>query len=167
MRGQTFAIDRDAAIHFIHAAVATPSVTRFLMVSYLASRRKQPAWWSDAEWAAAEDVNNRVLPRYYQAKIAADEELYKVAKQREGFVAINLRPGTLTLEAAGGVELGRTKGSRGNASRESVARTADALLASEGLGNVWLDLLDGDEPIDKAVERVVRDGVDAAEGESL
>lgn len=137
------------------------------MVSYLASRRKQPAWWSDAEWAAAEDVNNRILPRYYQAKIAADEALYRAAKQREGFVAINLRPGTLTLEPAGGVELGRTKGSRGNVSRESVAQVADALLASEGLGNVWLDLLGGNEPIDEAVERVVRDGVDAAEGESL
>ena len=165
---QTYAIDRDAAIHFIRAAAATPRVTRFLMVSYLASRRTKPAWWSDEDWAAAEDLNSRVLPHYYRAKLAADEALYAASKERgSSFVGINLRPGTLTLEPAGKVELGKTKHSRGNVSRESVARVADLLLASDGVKNSWLDLLDGDEEPAQAVERVIRDGVDAAEGESV
>ena len=160
-------IDRDAAIHFIRAAVATPSVTRFLMISYLASRRRKPAWWSDDDWASAEEVN-RALATYYQAKLAADEALYSASKKRgAGFAAINLRPGSLTMEPAGKVELGRTKHSKGDVSRESVARVADALLASEGVGNVWLDLLDGEEEVDEAVGRVVRDGVNAAEGEEI
>jgi hypothetical protein len=138
------------------------------MVSYLGSRRAKPAWWSDDAWAATEDVNARILPHYYQAKLAADEVLYNVSKERgTAFVGINLRPGTLTLEPAGRVELGKTKGSRGVVSRETVARVADLLLAAEGVKNTWLDLLDGEEEMGKAVERVVRDGVNAAEGEDI
>jgi hypothetical protein len=138
------------------------------MVSYLGSRRNKPAWWSDEAWAAAVDVNTRVLPHYYRAKLAADEVLYSVSKERgSGFVGINLRPGTLTLEPAGRVELGKTEHSRGTISRESVARVADLLLASEGVKNTWLDLLDGEEEMEDAVARVVRDGVDAAEGEEI
>src|SRR5690606_31375254 len=101
-----------------------------------------------------------VLPHYYRAKLAADEVLYSVSKQKgDAFVGINLRPGTLTFEPAGRVELGKTVNSRGNVSRATVARVADLLLASEGIKNTWLDLLDGDEDAEAAVERVVRDGV--------
>ncbi|KAK4154003.1 hypothetical protein C8A00DRAFT_14862 [Chaetomidium leptoderma] len=163
---RTYAIDRDAATYFIRAAAATPTITRFLMVSYLGSRRSKPAWWSDDAWAAAEHINNEVLPHYYRAKVAADEVLYAVSKERgSGFVGINLRPGTLTLEPAGRVELGKTRQSTGSVSRESVARVADLLLATDGVKNTWLDLLDGEEETEKAVERVVKDGVNAAEGE--
>lgn len=138
------------------------------MISYLASRRSKPSWWSDADWAAAEDLNANILPHYYRAKLAADEALYAVSKARgSGFVGINLRPGTLTLTPAAKVELGKTKRSNGNVSRESVARVADALLASEGVKNSWVDLLDGEEGIEEAVHRVVREGVDAAEGEEV
>ncbi|KAK0714390.1 hypothetical protein B0T21DRAFT_426566 [Apiosordaria backusii] len=164
---RTYAIDRDAAIHFIHASASIPSITRFLMVSYLASRRAKPSWWSDEEWKAAEHVNNEVLPTYYKAKIAADEELYRVSRGSKSLVGINLRPGTLTLEPAGKVELGKTKGSRGDVGRETVAVVADKLLAKEGVRNSWIDLLDGEEDVDEAVERVVREGVDAAEGEPV
>lgn len=138
------------------------------MVSYLASRRSRPAWWSEEAWAAAQHLNEKVLPHYYRAKLAADEVLYSVSKQKgDAFVGINLRPGTLTFEPAGRVELGKTVNSRGNVSRATVARVADLLLASEGIKNTWLDLLDGDEDAEAAVERVVRDGVNAAEGEDV
>ncbi|KAL2144890.1 hypothetical protein VTI28DRAFT_8351 [Corynascus sepedonium] len=166
---RTYAIDRDAAIHFIRAAAAAPHVTRFLMVSYLASRRARPAWWSDDAWAAARHVNEQILPHYYRAKLAADEALYTASKEKGdgSFVGINLRPGTLTLEPAGRVELGKTVQSRGNVSRATVARVADLLLASEGIKNTWLDLLDGEEDAEVAVERVVKEGVNAAEGEDV
>ncbi|OIW28142.1 NAD dependent epimerase/dehydratase, partial [Coniochaeta ligniaria NRRL 30616] len=163
---RTFAVDRDAAIHFINAAVATPSITKFLMVSYLISRRAKPSWWSDESWQLALDTNKNALPTYYQAKIAADEALHKAAKKRgSDFAAINLRPGTLTTEPAGKVELGKTKSSMGNASRESVAQVAALLLQTEGVKTSWLDLLDGEEDQAEAVERVVREGIDATEGE--
>lgn len=165
---QTFAIDRDAAIHFIRASANHPSITRFLMVSYVASRRTKPTWWDDEAWASAQKVNNEILPNYYKAKIAADEVLYtESAKRGSDFIGINLRPGTLTEEPAGGVELGKTKTSRGNSSREGVAQTAAKLLEVEGIKNSWIDQLDGPEEIGAAVERVVRESVDAAEGEEI
>ena len=163
---RTNAIDRDAAVHFIHAAAATPSITRFLLVSYLGARREQSSWWSDAAWAAAQK-GNESLGAYYAAKLEADEELFRAGRQRNDFVAIDLRPGTLTTDPAGKVELGRTKDARGKVSREAVAKVADGLLAAEGVKSGWLDLLDGDEEVDTAVDRVVKEGVDASEGEPV
>lgn len=65
--------------------------------------------------------------------------------------------------------LGKTPGiaMKAGISRESVAKTASALLAAEGVKNTWLDLLDGDEDIETAAQRVVREGVDTAEGEAI
>lgn len=138
------------------------------MVSYLASRRSKPTWWDEESWANALKINNEVLPNYFQAKIAADEVLYQEsAKRGKDFVGINLRPGTLTEDPAGGVELGKTATSRGKSSREGVAQTAAALLEAEGIKNSWIDQLDGQEEIGAAVERIVRDGVDACEGEDI
>lgn len=111
-------------------------------------------------------MNNKILPTYYQAKIAADEALHTAAKKRgPGFAGINLRPGSLTDEPAGKVELGKTKSSRGDASRESVAQVAALLLQSREIKTSWVDLLDGEEDPSEAVERVVREGIDATEGE--
>ncbi|KAM7207942.1 hypothetical protein V8F20_001736 [Naviculisporaceae sp. PSN 640] len=166
---RTFAIDRDAAIHLIRAAAEESSgVRRFLLISYLGSRKTKPAWWSEESWEEMKKVNEGVLKNYYEAKVAADEVLYEVGRKRgNGFVGIDLRPGTLVDEKAGKVELGKTKKSGGNVSRESVAKVADQLLASSEIGNVWLDLLDGEEDIDSAVGKVVRDKVDCAEGEQV
>ncbi|KAK7745519.1 hypothetical protein SLS53_003019 [Cytospora paraplurivora] len=165
---RTYAIDRDAAIHFIRASANSPNITRFLIISYLASRRAKPSWWDDGEWKNAEEVNYKTLPDYYQAKIAADEVLYEEsAKRGKDFVGINLRPGFLTTEPAGKIELGKTKTSRGNTSRATVAEVAAALLEAEGVKNSWIDLLDGEEDINSAVQRVVKEGVDAAEGEKI
>lgn len=138
------------------------------MVSYLASRRAKPSWWNDESWASALEVNNKILPTYYLAKIAADEVLYQESARRgQAFVGINLRPGTLTAEPTGGVELGKTATSRGSSSREAVAQVAAALLEAEGAKNAWVDMLDGKEEVGAAVERVVREGVDACEGEEI
>lgn len=49
-------------------------------------------------------------------------------------------------------------------SREDVARTAVELLDKGANG--WFDLLEGEE-IKEALERVVREGVNAVEGESM
>jgi hypothetical protein len=47
-----------------------------------------------------------------------------------------------------------------------VAEVAARLLEIEGARG-WFDLLEGNEDVGKAVERVVRDEVDCREGESL
>jgi hypothetical protein len=94
---------------YISASLSTPTIIKFLMVSYIASRRGYPSWWNDEDRAAANKVNTEILPAYYQAKVAADEHLAALAHNRgKGFQAINLRPGTLKDGAATGkVNLGK------------------------------------------------------------
>jgi hypothetical protein len=52
------------------------------MVSYIASRKNRPPWWSDEDWQAAQRVNTEVLPHYFKAKVEADEHLAALAKKR-------------------------------------------------------------------------------------
>lgn len=82
-------------------------------------------------------------------------------------MGIDLRPGALTEKPKGNVTLGKNKNVKGEVSRETVAYVADALLAADGVKSGWVDLLQGDDDIDEAVAAVVRDGVDAAEGEDI
>ncbi|KAL8393267.1 hypothetical protein RB595_003160 [Gaeumannomyces hyphopodioides] len=172
---RAFTIDRDAAIHFIKASAATPSVKRFVMVSHLGSRRRKPAWWSDDDWRACRHLAEVALPRYYEAKLAADEVLHRegrrAGRQRD-FVAVCLCPGTLTDQPAGPVDLGRTATATGGVSRASVAEVAAALLELDdeqagGVQNSWLDLLEGGEDVRVAVARVARERVDAAPGDPV
>ncbi|CAF3519749.1 hypothetical protein SNK03_009652 [Fusarium graminearum] len=167
---RTFKVDRDAAVHLIEAAASVPSITKFLLISYLGSRRAGAPWWPAGEWDDFhEKVNNGALANYYKAKIEADDVLYKVSKKSPSLVGINLRPGTLNDKPATKVELGKTKhiSSPDGISREAVAEVASHLLAADGVKNGWYDLLDGDEDIPAAVDRVVKEGVDAAQGEAI
>ncbi|KAK6535540.1 hypothetical protein TWF694_001994 [Orbilia ellipsospora] len=166
---RTFAIDRDSCRYYIDAAASHPSVKKFLLVSYIASRRGVPPWWSEEDVKSAEHVNSKILANYFKAKVDADEYLLARAKAaRESgkeFFDICLRPGTLTDDDGGnGVLLGKTS-SRGDVSRTDVARVASALLDTEYKG--WLDMLKGNESVEDAVSRVVKDKVDCVEGEDL
>lgn len=143
-------------------------MTRFLLVSYNGSRRAAAPWWPTSEWDEYnKTVNNGVLATYHKAKIAADEALYETSKKSSTLAGICLRPGTLSSEPAGKVTLGKIGHVKGNVPRESVAQVADALLAADGVKNSWIDLLSGDEEVSEAVERVVREGVNTAEGEAI
>lgn len=156
------------------ASFASPGVSKFLMVSYLGSRRKQPSWMPDDQWAGIVKTNTEVLPTYAQAKQEADEYMTALAAQRKresgptrSFQAINLRPGLLTDQpATRKVELGITPKGRGSVTREDVAIVADMLLGradTEG----WIDLVNGEEGVEGAVERVAREKVDAVVGEDV
>jgi hypothetical protein len=135
------------------------------MVSFIGSRLNKPAWWDDATWETEVTGSRQKLQRYYEAKVAADEVLYTESKKRRDFVGICLRPGLLTEEPAGNVTLGKLPKARGTSSRASVAQLAALLLDNQGVKNCWLDMLDGDEKPEAAVERCVQDGVNCAEGE--
>lgn len=136
------------------------------MVSYSGSRYQAAPWWNAEEWDKFHrEVNNGILARYYRAKIAADEVLYKASAASKTLVGINLRPATLTEDPAGPVALGKNKQVMGKVSRESVAKVAAALLNTSEIQNTWLDLMDGDEDVEQAVERVSREQVNCAEGE--
>lgn len=141
------------------------------MVSYLGSRRTQPTWMPDSEWAGVVKTNTEILPTYAKAKMEADEYMTALAAQRKHdprpFQAINLRPGILKDDpATRKVELGMTPKGRGSVTREDVAIVADQLLVradTEG----WIDLVNGDEEVEEAVERVAREKVDAVQGEDV
>lgn len=177
MDWQTYAIDRDAAIAFTKASIHTQSIKKFLTVSYLASRRGRPSWWSDKDWEAAQKTNNEVLPTYYKAKLAADEVLTVLANERyddeakksvpsnERFSAISLRPGTLTDEKAGGVEVGKL-GVGGKTSRATTAHAIVAALETDGAKG-WIDVLDGNEDAGQAIQKLTEEGVDAVDEEDV
>ncbi|KAF2759141.1 NAD dependent epimerase/dehydratase [Pseudovirgaria hyperparasitica] len=163
---RTFAVDRDAATHYIRAAAASPGVSKFLMISYIGSRRGRAAWWSDESYKAVQEVNDGALANYHVAKLAADEVLVAAAKERGSeFAGICLRPGTLKEgSATGKILLGKTPG-RGEVRRSDVAEVAVRLLEQDGVGTRWLDLVAGDEGIDQAIARVVKEGLDCYDGE--
>ncbi|UQC74927.1 NAD dependent epimerase/dehydratase [Colletotrichum lupini] len=164
---RTFTIDRDAAIHFINAAVATPSIKKFILVSYLSSRKTKPTWWSDKAWQDALDGNKK-LYNYSLAKIAADEALWQESRKRtDGFAGISLRPGLLTEEPAGKIEFGKTKEAKGTSSRQTVAEVAALIAENDSFTTSWVDLLDGDEDPKTAVDRVAKENVDVAVGEEF
>lgn len=144
------------------------------MVSYIASRRNRPSWWTDGDWESAQKVNTEVLKNYFEAKVEADEFLVAQAEKRRRrggdnttpFQYIDLRPGSLTDDPmTGRVLLGKTPAS-GKVTREDVAQVAVRLL-ERGDTNGYYDLLNGEEAIDEAVERVVREGWNSLEGEDL
>lgn len=146
------------------------------MISFLTSRVAKPAWWSQQTFDDGMAAIKKALPKYYEAKVAADEVLYResVAHKGRGFAGICLRPGTLTDGGSGSekVRLGKIPVSGGNVDRASVAAVTDELLARDGVKSCWLDLVEGGkgageegEEVAAAVERCVREGVDCVEGE--
>lgn len=111
-----------------------------------------------------QEANAGALKNYYEAKLAADECLTEVSAQRgKGWQGICLRPGTLTDEEGGKVSLGKTK-ARGKVGRGDVAAVTAAILEREDVKG-WIDLLEGEEEIERAVERVGREEVDCRDGE--
>lgn len=111
-------------------------------------------------------MNTQIMPAYYKAKLAADETLTVLGKEREGFGYVVLRPGGLSDEQeTGKVQFGRTE-AKGMVTRGDVAEVGVRLLEREGVKG-WYDLLGGDEGAEEAVERVLKDGVDSMEGEDL
>ncbi|KAI4706040.1 hypothetical protein J4E81_000925 [Alternaria sp. BMP 2799] len=173
----TFAVDRDAAIAFTKASIHTPSIKKFLTVSYLSSRRGRAPWWNDEDWKVAQKVNTEILPNYFKAKVAADEVLtilshHRVAQEEKDgvpadqrFCGISLRPGTLTEEPAGKVKMGKI-GAGGKTSRATVAESVVGVLEMDGVRG-WVDVIDGDEEIVEAVKSYVKEEQDAIEGEDL
>jgi len=165
----TYAIDRDAATCFIKAAVNTPSVSKFLLVSALNGRRHKADWWSDEAYASVRKINEEVMPDYYKAKLAADDALTVLGEQRREkdgkFQYIVLRPGALTDgEETGKVSLGKAE-PRTSVSRADVAGVAAELL--DGEANGWFDLVEGKDGVKEAVQKVIKEGVDSRDGESF
>lgn len=164
---RTYTIDQDAAKYFIASSFATPSVTKFLLISHLGSRKVKPAWLPEEGWKRTQWLWSEGLPDYCKAKYEADQyqtALAAITKQREPsrkFQSISLRPGHLIDDpATGKVAMGHVAATEGSVAREDVAIVADRLLARDDTEG-WFDLLGGEEPIDEAVERVAKGKIDS------
>jgi uncharacterized protein YbjT (DUF2867 family) len=130
---RTYAVDRDAAIRVIDAAVRA-GVKRFVMVSYFGAGPGHGVPQGDPFFP------------YAQAKAAADAHLR--ASDLNWTV---LGPGRLTLDAATGrIELGEGKG---EVSRADVALVVAAALADDSTIGRTLDFNNGDVPIAEALAR--------------
>jgi len=163
---RTNAIDKEACIHFIRSSISTPTITKFLLVSALSIRRNRAAWFDDESYALVQKVNTEIMPAYYKAKLAADDVLTVLGEERKGFGYIDLRPGGLNDEPESGkVVIGKTP-ARGSVSRADVAEVAVKLLEKPDIRG-WFDLLGGGKDVDEEVNRVLREGVNSMEGESL
>ena len=147
-----------------------PSITKFLLISANGIRRNKAPWLTEEDWSHLEkQYSTAGMKVYREAKPASEDVLTVLGEERRqrdsSFEWISLRPGTLSMEdETGKVALGKTK--TGEVPRGDVAEVAVRLLDKGGV-NGWVDLLGGEEGIDEAIEGVVRDGVNAMEGEDV
>lgn len=134
---RTYAVDRDAAIRTMDAAVAE-GVDRFVMVSYVGSGRDNIP-------------KDNPFHRYAEAKAEADEHLRGTA--------LNwtiLGPGQLTLdEATGRIEHGDHV-IQGETSRANVAEVTAGVVGRSDLGGVTLNFRDGNMLVWEALDSVAR-----------
>lgn len=127
-------VDRDGAIRLIDAA-EEQGADRFVMLS--AINADQP------------EESPEELQPYLEAKLAADEHL-----QESDLTYTIARPGALTDEPATGKIEAARRVERGEITRADVARTLVATLDVETTHGKTFELIEGEEPIESALERL-------------
>lgn len=130
----TYAVDRDAAIRSIDAAEAA-SVGRYVMVSYLGSRK---------DHGVPEDNG---FFHYAEAKAAADEHL-----RNSGLAWTILGPGSLTTEPGTGRIEVSDEPRQDSVTREDVAQVAAVVLAELGTVDRTIRFNNGETPIAEAIQ---------------
>lgn len=130
---RTYAVDRDAAIRSMEAAVHE-GVQRYVMVSYFGSRRDHGV-----------PPDNSFFP-YAEAKAAADDHLRStdLAWTILGPSRLTDDPGTGSIEVGDELEGGEVP-------REDVAAVAAAVLGSPDTVGRFLQFNTGNVPIDEAI----------------
>jgi uncharacterized protein YbjT (DUF2867 family) len=130
---RTYAVDRDAAIRSMDAAESA-GVDRYLMVSYLGSRRDHGV-----------DPENSFFA-YAESKAVADDHL-----RQTPLAWTILAPGGLTLDPpTGRIAVGDNL-QGGKVSRDDVAAVAAAALATGSTIGKTIPFVNGDTPIDEAI----------------
>ncbi|KAL4800380.1 hypothetical protein BDV19DRAFT_384206 [Aspergillus venezuelensis] len=169
-----YGIDRDAAKIIIKAATSHPTVRKFLLISFPASRRKPAPWWDNRDVKDYIQEKN-AYPDIADAKLQSDEYLVAMARKRilqsEGnsssfFQAISLRPSwLLTSPGTGMVHLGKTR-ALGQIPIQDVAAVAVGLLSRDDTSG-WFDLVQGVDEVDEAIQKAVSDGLNSIDGEEV
>lgn len=132
---RTYAVDRDAAVRSIDAALPA-GVPRYVMVSYLGARPDHGVPADDPFFA------------YAEAKAAADEHL-----RRSGLAFTVLGPGRLTLdEPTGRIDVVSWRDDGDNrVTRADVAAVVAATLADETTVGRTIGFRNGETPIAEAI----------------
>ncbi|THV08347.1 NAD(P)-binding protein [Dendrothele bispora CBS 962.96] len=161
---RTKAVDEHAAKKFMRAALDAPTVKKFLMVSASCARRSPASYWDEEDIATYKKAW-QMIPVYCEAKTNADEYLFEESRKtkKPDWEDIHLRPGALTDEpGTGKISLGRAR-QAGSITREDVAAAAAELLQRGNVGGLWLDLIQGEDSVSTAVEKVVTQQITAKE----
>ncbi|ADJ15883.1 SDR family oxidoreductase [Halalkalicoccus jeotgali] len=127
-------VDRDGAVRLIDAA-EEQGTDRFVMLSSINADRPEES--------------PEALQPYLEAKLAADEHL-----EGSELAYTIVRPGELTDEPATGKVEAARRVERGKITRADVARTLVAALDVENTHGKTFELIEGDEPIESALETV-------------
>ncbi|ORY27757.1 hypothetical protein BCR39DRAFT_565604 [Naematelia encephala] len=158
-QSRTRAVDYEGAVK-VFDAMENANVKRLLYVGASDVRdttKEAPEWYTE-ESKSKSDSAWKSMPDYMKAKYDAELELHS----RKALEYTVLRPGWLTLEPAGGVELGKTQ--IGNTSRELVAQVLLACAQEPGTAGLTFDVLDGQGTIQDELNKVVQGKIDAWTG---
>lgn len=132
---KTLLVDLDGAVKTIEATEQA-GIKRFVMVSAFRANSRE-------KW-------NEKIRHYYVAKHYADKELI-----RSGLTYTIVRPGGLTNDpATGKVLIGENLSESGTISRADVAKIVFSCLDNEKTFNRSFDVLEGEEAIENALERL-------------
>ncbi|WP_030526216.1 SDR family oxidoreductase [Phycicoccus jejuensis] len=136
---RTYAVDRDAAIRSMDAALEA-GVERYVMVSYYGAGPDHGVPEDDAFFA------------YADAKTAADEHL-----QASGLAWTLVRPSALTDDpSTGRIETSRTGAGKGSVPRADVALVIAEVLARPGTAHAVVEFNTGDTPVADELDAVSR-----------
>lgn len=156
---RTMKVDYEGSVK-VFDAMENANVKRLLHVGAIDIRSDQKAYpdYYNEESKKLSDQTFKAIPLYYEAKLKSELELRK----RRALKFTVIRPGGLTLEPAGGVELGRTQVKK--TSRELVAKTLLAVAKEPGTEGLTIDVMDGEGELESELKKVVDEKIDSWTG---
>ncbi|WWC59380.1 uncharacterized protein I303_101932 [Kwoniella dejecticola CBS 10117] len=152
-------IDYEGAVK-VFDALESANTKRLILIGAVDVRTRDKGWpdWYNEEDKETSDKVWKAIPTYLDAKLKAEIELHK--RKQIQFTVV--RPGGLTLEPAGKVQLGKTHLKQ--TSRELVAQVILAISTKKGTEGLTIDVMDGEGSIDDELSKVVDDETDAWTG---
>ncbi|WWC87022.1 uncharacterized protein L201_001905 [Kwoniella dendrophila CBS 6074] len=152
-------IDYQGAVK-IFDAMESSNKKRLILVGAVDVRTRDKGWpdWYNDEDKSTSDRVWKAIPTYLDAKLKAEIELHK--RKQIQFTVV--RPGGLTLDSAGQVQLGKTHLKQ--TSRELVGKVILAIATRKGLEGLTIDVMDGEGSIEDELTNVVDNEIDAWTG---
>lgn len=164
---------RVAVKQMIIAAFDSSKISKFLMISYLSSRRKQrETEMTDEMWNNIANSNEGEIPVYEKEKLEAEEFLDAMTAWRRrqthlspNFQSIHVTTGRLSdLPGRRKISIHPEQVSlEGEISRQDVAEVIEQLLARQDTNGRY-GILSGEDDIKTAIDKAVDDQQTMAEG---